>query len=434
MRMKKSLIFVPFVISVFFISCHAPKDISKDGGLSFLIQASVQDIIRLNALPGDTLVNSAIKRTEAVINGSDSTFLEQFIRELYKNSNGSDIHFKGLRPNVPAAECSEYLIKKTGEATEELKGILLKRMNLLIPEDISVQSLGNKGRIMVLLPGVSAHPHINEVLLARGNFEFWETFDNKEVFPVLEKVNTRLKELSDAGNLKIAQDTTVMGLDSSMSLEEQMARIDKGTVNKLTPGEALKLEHPLFGILAPSVLQDGNNTYLADGPVIGYSTIADTARVNSYLQNPGIKSLLPPKLKFAWGFKPVDSQGNIIQLVALSAKNINGGPALNGKFIENARKIKGDAAQQISIKMTPAAAVTWQNITRDNIGKSIAIMLDGKVCSFPVVQSEIEGGMSSITGNFTQEEANGIVNVLSSGTLPVRITLLEEKTIAPLKK
>jgi SecD/SecF fusion protein len=202
--------------------------------------------------------------------------------------------------------------------------------------------------------------------------------------------------------------------------------------NQLTP-EQYKKEYPLYVILTPYLDQrEQGKAYYVKGPIIGTSSINDTAEVNKYLNLPEVKSILPPDLKFAWTAKPVDKQGLYYQLIALKVTTLNKEAPLTGKAVTNSRvDISQYGEREISLSMNPEGASIWRRLTADNIGKSIAIMLDGIVYSFPTVQSEIAGGQSQITGNFTNTEASDLANILNSGKLEVRVRIIEEAVVGP---
>jgi SecD/SecF fusion protein len=197
--------------------------------------------------------------------------------------------------------------------------------------------------------------------------------------------------------------------------------------------EEYKKEYPLYTVLTPYLDQrEEGKAYYVKGPIIGTSSMNDTAEVNAYLNLPEVKSILPPDLKFAWTAKAIDKQGMIYQLIALKVTTLNKEAPLTGKAVTNSKvDISQYGEREISLSMNPEGASIWRRLTADNIGKSIAIMLDGIVYSFPTVQTEIAGGQSQITGNFSNAEAQDLANILNSGKLEVKVRIIEEAVVGP---
>jgi len=225
--------------------------------------------------------------------------------------------------------------------------------------------------------------------------------------------------------------------DTVKSLTANVNDSSKSDTLKKKPGqltrEQSKLEQPLTSILIPYMdeREQGKPRY-AKGPIIGTSNINDTAKVNYYLNLPEVKSILPPDLKLAWTAKAIDKQGLVYELIALKVTTLNKEAPLTGKAVTNSKvDISQYGEREISLSMNPEGASIWRRLTADNIGKSIAIMLDGIVYSFPTVQSEIAGGQSQITGNFTNAEAQDLANILNSGKLEVRVRIIEEAVVGP---
>ncbi len=423
------------------IGCSdAPRkaDINNDGGMSFILEASIADIIRSRCSDkNDTAINIALINAAKIKITSEKSFAEIFTAEMYKNDAGNSLtsrfKFEGLKENPSSADLLKFIQHQTDETMEKLKQILLKRVDKFGIENPVIQRVGNEGRLMVQLPGMKQSLRLHELLLASANLEFWETYENKDVYPFLATVNTRLKEILSKDD-KIDEADKTIETDSTMSLTEQMAKIKSVKNNSL---KALKKENPLFAVFSPSIENDGSGkNALRNGPVIGFAAISDTAVINSYLNKPEIRSVLQRQLKFLWSFKPVDKEGTTLQLIAVRDKNEDGKGSLSGDIITEAHKtvFKKNPTPYVSIKMTSEASFTWERLTKDNIGKSIAIVIGDKVYSFPTIQGEIKGGTSSISGNFTVEETDDFVNLLNAGSLPVKLSIIQEKAIAPLGK
>jgi SecD/SecF fusion protein len=288
---------------------------------------------------------------------------------------------------------------------------------------------------LVELPGIKEPERVRKLLQGTANLQFWETYDNQEVLGYLQQANTDLKEILSEKKQE-AKDTTLGILDSVPQNQSLLENIDqvKDSLNakKAETRDEFNQQNPLFAILYPNVSQGGQ---AAEGAAIGTAHWKDTARVMAYLNMPQIRQLFPRNLRFMWEYKAVDEKtaGVYHRLVAIKATGREGKPALSGDVVTNARSEFGNnkATAEVNMTMNSTGAKTWARITKDNIGKQVAIVLDGLVYSYPVVQNEIKGGSSSITGNFTIAEANDLANVLKSGKLPAPARIIEEEIVGP---
>lgn len=257
---------------------------------------------------------------------------------------------------------------------------------------------------------------LNRVLQTSAKLSFWETYENADIYPLFTEANKRLAAIPG-----IANDSSNTKDYSHMNkLSAQLRERDDSS--QLSNSK----KNPLFRYLTPSTEQTSEGSYaLRKGPVVGTAKIADTERINKYLQMPDVISVFPPDLKFYWTANPYYRDRLHLELVAIKGP----APALSGDILIQANRDfdKESGHPSIDIQMTPEAAVKWQGLTRENVGRSIAIMLDGRVYSFPVVQSEISKGRSIISGNFSMIEAEELVNELNSGSMPVPVKIVKEK-------
>ena len=416
------------------------------GGMNVTMEVSVSDIVR--ALSGYNTTenfNKAIALANEKQKSSGADYLTLFFESFYE-----------LDPNAQLASVfSTFELKDKVSLTstnaevekvvrEEVEGAINNSFNVLRTRidrfgvvQPNIQKLAQTGRILIELPGIKEPERVRKLLQGSANLEFWETYDLAEILPQLSQINgevakanasteaaqVEVKEEKKAEEVKAGDvDALVEGLAEADSLA-QLEADQKAAV------EEYKKNNPLFALLQPSVNQAGQ---AYRGPVVGTAHYTDTAKVMAMLTSQVAKSVLPRELKLCWTVKAIDAAEAYYQLVALKSQT-DGRPSLEGDVITDARADFGQTSAYANVSMTMNAegARAWQRITRDNIGKSIAIVLDGYVYSFPTVQNEIAGGSSQITGNFTVEEAKDLANTLNSGKMPAPARIIQEDVVGP---
>ncbi|MBL7884566.1 MAG: protein translocase subunit SecDF, partial [Bacteroidia bacterium] len=367
--------------------------------------------------------------------------------------NFQTVELKGkIEFNTSDEEVLKFLRERIEEAIATSENTLRARIDKFGVSTPNIQRLASSGRILIELPGVTDKARVRKLLQGSANLEFWETYDNSEIYPLLETANTRLKEIltpiEDSTSNGDATITTTIKTDSTTavnkdttttSLASQLGTDTKDTTNKLGETSAdtlakMRKENPLFALLSAAVgRNEQGQPVLGQGPVVGYALVKDTGKINAFFNNPKIKSVFPPKSKFLWSFKAIDKEETTLQLIAIRSTSRDGKAPLSGDIISDARKQfeQGSGSPSISMSMKTDAANIWKRLTKENIGKSIAIVLDNSVYSFPTVQGEIAGGSSSITGNFTIQEADDLVNILKAGKLPAPAKIVEETVVGP---
>ena len=282
----------------------------------------------------------------------------------------------------------------------------------------NIQKLGNSGRILVELPGVKEPERVRKLLQGTASLEFWATYDNAEIEAFLAEANSTLAQILDVEEAVV---------EEAAEGDDLLAEELKQAENEAAAEAQYMKQNPLFGVLQPS----GAKGYAC----IGYAHYADTAKVNKYLSMPQVRGIFPPEFKPMWTVKASQAfpDGNIFELVAIKATSRDGKAPLDGGVVTDARVQYGNngGSPEVSMTMNAEGASTWARMTKDNIGKQIAIVLDGMVYSYPTVNSAIEGGSSQITGNFTLEEAEDLANVLKSGKLPAPATIIQEQVVGP---
>lgn len=434
------------------------------GGMNVTLEVSVAEIIRgLSNNSNDPTFTKALSQAVERQKKDPKSFVIIFGEEFKKINpnaklaiNFQTIELKGkIDFNTPDEEVLKFLQERVEDAIATSENTLRARIDKFGVTQPNIQRLASSGRILIELPGVTDKKRVRKLLQGTANLEFWETFDNKDIYPLLEQANTRLKEIlspvadsaktdsvavADVKTADVEPAKEVAKKDTAATSLSAQLGTSTDTTKKIGETKAdtmarLRKENPLFAVLSPAIGRDdkGQST-LGMGPVIGYAAIADTGKINAYFRMQKIKSIFKPYTRFFWTFKAVDKEETTVQLVAIDGSRERGKAALSGDIITEARKVfdqQGSGSPQISMSMTSDAAIAWKHLTKDNIGKSIAIVLDNSVYSFPTVQGEIAGGTSSITGNFSIEEADDLINILKAGKLPAPARIVEESVVGP---
>ena len=410
------------------------------GGMNVTMEVSVPDILRvLSGHNTSETFNKAIALANEKQKSSGEDYLTLFFNsfeEVDPNAQLASVFSTfELKDKVSLTSTNEE-VKKV--VTEEVDGAINNSFNVLRTRidrfgvvQPNIQKLSQTGRILIELPGIKEPERVRKLLQGSANLEFWETYDLSEILPQLAQINSEIakanastesvteevKEEKAAGDVE----SLVEGLEN-----DSLAQLE---ADQKAAVEEYKKNNPLFVVLNPSVNQAGQ---AYRGPVVGTVHYTDTAKVSAMLKSQVAKSVLPRDLKFAWTVKAIDEADSFYQLVALKSQT-SGRPSLEGDVITDARADFGQTSAYANVSMTMNAegARDWKRITRDNIGKSIAIVLDGYVYSFPTVQNEIAGGSSQITGNFTVEEAKDLANTLNSGKMPAPARIIQEDVVGP---
>jgi SecD/SecF fusion protein len=276
----------------------------------------------------------------------------------------------------------------------------------------NIQRLNQAGRILIELPGIKEPERVRKLLQGSANLEFWETFDLEEFQDALSQINSEF-----AASAPQVEEPEKEQAEAAETDSAALAAADEAKQMA-----ELKRNHPLFSLF----VQNGG------GPVVGTVHYSDTAKVMAMLNSQIAKSVLPRDLRFGWTVKPVDDRGVLFELIALKAQR-NGRASLEGDVITDARaeySQVGTSAEG-SMAMNSEGSKKWQQLTKENVGKCVAIVLDGYVYSFPRVQTEIAGGRSQITGNFTIDEAKDLANTLKSGKMPAPARIIQEDVVGP---
>jgi len=414
------------------------------GGMNVTLEVSVVDLIRsLSNYSKDSTFNAAIVRAQEMQKNSQDDFLTLFGKafeeidphaQLAAIFNTLELKDK-VKYNSTNAEVLDVLRKETDAAISNSFNIIRTRIDRFGVAQPNIQPLQTKGRILVELPGISDPKRVRKLLQGTANLEFWETYDNSEIYQNLLAVNAKLKEIQD---LESKTDTTAKEAanatekaDSTKNKNSLLNELEtKSDSAKSSSLEDVKKNYPLFAVLTPSTTAQGQ---LYPGPVVGTAHFKDTATVNHYFRMEAIKALLPRSLALKWTSKAIDPAGNYFRLIAIKVSSRDGRAPLEGNVIVDARQDyeQYGSRPEVSMTMDSEGTKKWARLTKENIGKSVAIVLDGYVRSYPTVNSEITGGRSSITGLESVEEAQDLANILKSGKMPAPAHIIHEQIVGP---
>jgi len=413
------------------------------GGMNVTLEVSVVDLVKsLSNFSKDSTFNAAIRMAKLKQLKSQEDFVTLFGKSFEEISpNGklasifNTIELKDqVKYNSTNAEVLNVLRKETQVAIDNSFNIIRTRIDRFGVAQPNIQKLQTAGRILVELPGVDDPKRVKKLLQGTANLEFWETYDNTEVYPYLAQANQKLVEiLALKTNAPVAKaDSTAKAgtKDTSNSLLnelEKKAKTDSAVVDK---NASSRKQYPLFSILSPSTTQQGK---LYPGAAVGTAQWKDTALVNTYLKMGAVKAIFPRNLTFKWTAKAIDKEEKFYRLIAIKVTGRDGRAPLEGDVIVDARQDYADMGSrpEVSMTMNSTGAKVWARLTKDNVGKSIAIVLDGYVRSYPNVNGEITGGRSSITGLESVEEAKDLANILKSGKMPAPAIIIADDVVGP---
>lgn len=416
------------------------------GGMNVTLEVSVVDLVRaMSNYSKDATFNAAIAKAQQLQENSQDDFIDLFGKAFLQVDPNAKLAAHFLTPelkerinyNSTNEEVLNVLHEEANAAIDNSFNILRTRIDRFGVAQPNIQKLSQRGRILVELPGVKDKERVRNLLQGTASLEFWETYENSEVYSYLAQANQIIKEIK-AGTQPVVADTTaatevaeeIAKTDTVATDEETLlAELGKTKGDSLNNEDAAK-EFPLFSVLQPNVSADGQ---LFPGPVVGVAHFKDTLAIRNYLSLPQVRASMPRDLMFRWQMKPFDKGGNYYQLVALKITTKDGRAPLDGGVVTDARQDFGQnqSTAEVSMNMNSEGSKTWARMTKENLGRSIAIVLDGAVVSFPTVQSEITGGRSNITGNFTIEEAKDLANMLKSGKMPAPANIVEEYVVGP---
>lgn len=421
------------------------------GGMNVVLEISVEDIVRaLSNYSTDKTFNEAIASAkQKQLGGSNEDFITLFVRsfeELDPNARLAGVfgtvELKDrINFNSTNADVQKVLETETNSAIDNAFNVLRNRIDRFGVVQPNISHLQPRGRILVELPGVKDPERVRDLLQGTANLEFWETYENPEVIGFLMQANDYLRSIMPTDAIAAAIDSVAEGTvegaaqDTTAAGEKSLLDIVSSDTTAATEASSLEeftRQNPLFGLLRPNVSPEGQ---AEPSSIVGFAAGKDTARVNDYLAMNQIKSLFPRELKFYWSQNPHkwDPTNTLYELHAIKITTRDGRAPLTGDVVTAARPSTGVTGSDIKVdfSMNAEGAKIWQRMTRDNIGRCIAVVLDDYVRSYPRVQNEIAGGNTEITGDFTLEEAEDLANILKSGKMPAPARIIQDTVVGP---
>lgn len=429
------------------------------GGMNVTLEVSLVDMIRALSLNSeDEAFNQALELAKEKQASTQEDFVTLFgkaYEEVAPDGQLVSIFGYNLKDKITQDATNEDVLKVVRQEAEDAISrtfnVLRTRIDKFGVTQPNIQRLEGSDRILVELPGVKDPERVRSILQSSAKLEFWETYENREIFPIFEQADAVLKRLISPGLDSLDVDTTAQAAaepaanpveqkpdTGEVSLEELFDTDDSDT-SALTPAVSsanAEKDNPLLAIFSPNIYQGGDGQYMmGEGPMVGVAQVKDTAKINDYFSRKQVKALFPRDLKLLWHVKPYPNADGkmLIQLIAIKMTNRDGTAPLEGDVVVDARQDYSQfgAKPEVEMTMNAEGANAWAKLTEKNEGKSVAIVLDDYVYSFPTVNQKITGGRSSITGNFTINEAKDLANILKAGKLPAPAKIVEEAVVGP---
>ncbi len=422
------------------------------GGMNVVLEISVPDVVDMLAdHKTDPAFVKSMNEARKEMEAGKSDFISLFINAYHKNAPGHNLaevfatqQLQGkVSPTSTDSEVEKALRAEVSSAIDNSFNVVRTRIDQFGVVQPNIQRIqGAEGRIMVEMPGIKEPERMRKLLQGSANLEFWETYNADEIIPYLQQLDQRMANNDQEQTAK--KDSTSAKVDSTSGNDEQKAEpakkqaqhkfmINNGKKSaniKTTPDSELeqaKKQHPLLAML--------QTTGQGSLSLVGYASARDTAAINKIIYGEEAKQVMPTDLRLMWSAKPTDNiqAKNIYELHALKVTTTNGRAPLEGDVITDAsdqfNHISG--APEVSMSMNSEGARRWSELTKANIGKAIAIVLDGVVYTSPRILSQIDGGQSSITGNFTIEDTKDLANTLKSGRMPAPAHIVQEEIVGP---
>ena len=414
------------------------------GGMNVILEVSVPDVIEnLADHKTDMAFVKSMKDARAEQERTQGDFVSLFIDAYHKNAPGHHLaevfatqELQGkVSPTSSDADVEKVIRKEVSSAIDNSFNVVRTRIDQFGVVQPNIQKVqGAEGRIMVEMPGIREPERMRKLLQGSANLEFWETYNAQEIAPYLQQLDNRLANAGSESDTTKAEksDSTKKAAAKKPATTQAKPKFKlnnaKKTSVQTTPdaqlAEAKKL-HPLLAMLQTT------NQGLS---VVGYASVRDTAAINRIIYGAMAKQVLPSDLKLLWSAKPADvGAKNIFELHALKVTTTNGRAPLEGDVVTDASDQFNNITGQpeVSMTMNSEGARRWAELTKANVGKAIAIVLDGVVYSAPRVNGEIDGGQSSISGNFTIEDTKDLANTLKSGRMPAPAHIVQEEVVGP---
>ena len=387
------------------------------GGMNVMLEIQVEDVVKSLAgeSKNDPAFVAAIEAAAQALKEGTGDYIGTFAEAYAQSSNGGklvDIFLspdrKDITPGMSDDEVVKILRQETEDAISASFNIIRSRIDHFGVMQPNIQRLPNSNRILVELPGIKEPERVRKLLQGTASLEFWTTYNGAELLQSLLRADQVVKSLKAD---EVVEEAADAALATEVAAEQSESRFSRE-------------KNPLLALLSPDY---------AGGAVIGAAVAADVATINNYLALPEVRACFPADIDFKWGIKGEPMFDNRMCLYAIKVERADGKAPLDGSVISDARATYAQtgADAEVSMSMNSNGITEWAQLTADNIGKCIAIVLDGYVYSAPVVRNKIEGGNSSITGNFTIQEAQDLANVLKSGKVPAPARIIQDTVVGP---
>ena len=415
------------------------------GGMNVILEISVPDVVDVLAdHKTDAAYVKSMEQAKKEEETSQSDFISLFIKYYHQNAPGKPLasvfatqQLKGkVSTQSSDSEVEKALREEVQSAIDNSYNVVRNRIDKFGVVQPNIQKLeGQEGRIMVEMPGIREPERIRKLLQGSANLEFWETYNSNEITPALRQLDQRLLGNNDAAADTAKTDSTkadkqVAQAESpkfKLNKKDEKNAVAAKAAGKQDQMELAKKRNPLLAML--QLAPQGSLS------VVGYANLRDTAEINKLIYSDLAKQVLPSDVKLLWGAKPADgiSAKNVFELYALKVTQTNGRAPLEGDVITDAKDEfdQNYGHPSVSMSMNSDGARRWAALTKANVGKAIAIVLDGVVYSAPRVNGEITGGNSQITGNFTIEDTKDLANTLKSGRMPAPARIVQEDVVGP---
>lgn len=334
-------------------------------------------------------------------------------------------------------EVLDVVRKEADGAIDNTFNILRTRIDRFGVAQPNIRKADISGRINIELPGIKDAQRVRKLLQGTAALEFYETFENPEFYSHMAAINDKLRDIERSTEILGANQTaeaapakteTAADTTAEQGIEDLLRQTSQDSSNLNTDEAMFRKQNPLFALLNPAIGQDGN---LRPGSTIGHARLKDTAAVNALLALPQVKSLIPRNARLLWEMKPT---GDYVAMHAIKITTRDGKAPLDGGVVVDARKSfdeQSGGSPVVSMNMNGEGAKVWARLTKENVGRCVAIVLDGYVCSSPTVNSEIKGGSSQISGHFDVKEAEDLANILKSGKLPAPARIIADEIVGP---
>ena len=406
------------------------------GGMNVILEISVPDVLETLAdHKTDPAFVKSMKQARTEEETSQSDFISLFVKYYHQNAPGHRLaelfatqQLQGkINPQSTDSEVEKVLRQEVQAAIDNSFNVVRTRIDKFGVVQPNIQKLeGQTGRIMVEMPGIKEPERMRKLLQGSANLEFWETYNADEVIPYLQQLDSRLA--NDASNDTTAAKKAIKKADAK-KVKFQLKNNDDETPTQKSNAqmEAAKKQHPLLAMLQTT----GQNSLA----LVGYASVRDTAAISKLIYGQTAKQILPTDLKLLWSATPEDGikAKNIYGLYAIKVSSSNGQAPLQGDVVVDAKDEFNHVTGQPEVNMTmnTEGARRWAALTKANVGKAIAIVLDNAVYSAPRVNGEIDGGSSAISGNFTVEMTKDLANTLKSGRMPAPARIVQEEVVGP---